>query len=182
MPPIGAAACPGWLAPGSRRCRAARSGRRGRCRRSPTGSSFVADLLAEALAHTGLTDPATGASLHFAPHDFRRMFITDAVLNGLPPHIAQVIAGHRDIGVTMGYKAVYPDEAITAHLAFIARRRALRPTEEYRQPTEEEWQQFLGRPRNCCHSSSVGCRYSSVGRNARRRAMKARCAVMASSG
>nr|WP_252980206.1 hypothetical protein [Mycobacterium riyadhense] len=37
-------------------------------------------------------------------------------------------------------------------------------------------------PRNCCHSSSVGCRYSSVGRNARRRAMKARCAVMASSG
>lgn len=101
-------------------------------------------MLAEALAHTGLTDPATGASLHFAPHDFRRMFITDAVLNGLPPHIAQVIAGHRDIGVTMGYKAVYPDEAITAHLAFIARRRALRPTEEYRQPTEEEWQQFLG--------------------------------------
>ena len=72
------------------------------------------------------------------------MFITDAVLNGLPPHIAQVIAGHRDIGVTMGYKAVYPDEAITAHLAFLARRRALRPTEEYRQPTDEEWQQFLG--------------------------------------
>ncbi|WP_168209573.1 hypothetical protein [Mycobacterium helveticum] len=72
------------------------------------------------------------------------MFITDAVLNGLPPHIAQVIAGHRDIGVTMGYKAVYPDEAITTHLAFIARRRALRPTEEYRQPTDEEWQQFIG--------------------------------------
>jgi hypothetical protein len=59
-------------------------------------------------------------------------------------HIAQVIAGHRDIGVTMGYKAVYPDEAITAHLAFIARRRKLRPTEEYRQPTDEEWQQFIG--------------------------------------
>ena len=35
----------------------------------------------------------------------------------------------------MGYKAVYPDEAITAHLAFVTRRRALRPTEEYRQPT-----------------------------------------------
>lgn len=118
--------------------------RRTRAEHRSLGGSFVADLLDEALAHTGLTDPATGASLHFAPHDFRRMFITDAVLNGLPPHIAQVIAGHRDIGVTMGYKAVYPDEAITAHLAFIARRRALRPTEEYRQPTEEEWQQFLG--------------------------------------
>ena len=101
-------------------------------------------LLDAALARTGLTDPATGGPLRFTPHDFRRMFITDAILNGLPPHIAQVIAGHRDINVTMGYKAVYPDEAIQAHLAFLARRRALRPTEEYRVPTDEEWQQFLG--------------------------------------
>ncbi|MBS4727445.1 site-specific integrase [Mycobacterium sp. SM1] len=106
--------------------------------------AFVSDLLDEALARTGLTGPATGEPLRFTAHDFRRIFITDAVLNGLPPHIAQIIAGHRDIGVTMGYKAVYPDEAITTHLAFLARRRRLRPTEEYRQPTDEEWQQFLG--------------------------------------
>lgn len=72
------------------------------------------------------------------------MFITDAVLNGLPPHIAQVIAGHRDINVTMGYKAVYPDEAIQAHLAFLGRRRSLRPSDEYRVPTNEEWTEFLG--------------------------------------
>ena len=64
-------------------------------------------------------------------------------MNGLPPHIAQVIAGHRDINVTMGYKAVYPDEAIEAHRAFIARRRAPRPSEEYRTPTDEEWDEFL---------------------------------------
>ena len=91
-----------------------------------------------------LTEPATGQPLRFTPHDFRRLFITDAVLNGLPPHIAQVIAGHRDINVTMGYKAVYPDEAIQSHLAFLARRRDLRPTDEYRAPTDEEWQEFLG--------------------------------------
>ncbi|MGH3949909.1 MAG: tyrosine-type recombinase/integrase, partial [Pseudonocardiaceae bacterium] len=108
------------------------------------GRTFVTTLLDEALARTGLTDPATGQSLRFTAHDFRRIFITDAVLNGLPPHIAQIIAGHRDIGVTMGYKAVYPDEAITSHRAFLARRRALRPSEEYRQPTDEEWQEFLG--------------------------------------
>lgn len=118
--------------------------RRTRAEHRSLGGTFVASLLDEALAHTGLTDPSTDQPLHFTPHDFRRMFTTDVVLNGLPPHIAQVIAGHPDIGVTMGYKAVYPDEAITAHLAFIARRRALRPTEEYRQPTDEEWQQFLG--------------------------------------
>jgi integrase len=105
---------------------------------------LVATLLDEALAHTGLTDPATGGPLHYTPHDFRRIFITDAVLNGLPPHIAQVIAGHQDISVTMGYKAVYPEEAIKSYLAFLARRRAMRPSEEYRTPTDEEWAEFLG--------------------------------------
>lgn len=30
------------------------------------------------------------------------------------------------------------------HLAFLARRRSLRPNEEYRAPTDEEWQEFLG--------------------------------------
>jgi len=107
-------------------------------------AKLVADLLDAVLARTSLTDPAAGGSLRFTPHDFRRLFITDAVLHGLPPHIAQVIAGHQDISVTMGYKAVYPEEAIRSHLAFLARRRSLRPGEEYRVPTDEEWQQFLG--------------------------------------
>jgi len=104
----------------------------------------VGKLLSGALAHSGLIDPADGQPLHYTPHDFRRMFITDAILNGLPPHIAQVIAGHQDINVTLGYKAVYPDEAIQAHLAFLARRRSLRPSEEYRTPSDQEWQEFLG--------------------------------------
>src|SRR6266516_2850884 len=112
-----------------------------RTERSPQGS--IRAMLTAALADTGLTDPATGGPLRFTPHDFRRLFITDAILNGLPPHIAQVIAGHRDINVTLGYK-VYPDEAIQAHLAFLGRRRALRPSEEYRVPTDEEWTEFVG--------------------------------------
>jgi hypothetical protein len=106
-------------------------------------AATVRKILTAALARTGLTGPA-GAPLHYTPHDFRRMFLTDAIMNGLPPHIAQIIAGHRDINVTLGYKAVYPDEAIQAHLAFLARRRALRPTEEYRTPTDAEWEEFLG--------------------------------------
>jgi integrase len=106
-------------------------------------AATIRKILTAALARTGLTDPA-GAPLHYTPHDFRRMFLTDAIMNGLPPHIAQIIAGHRDINVTLGYKAVYPDEAIQAHLAFLARRRALRPTQEYRTPTDAEWEEFLG--------------------------------------
>ncbi len=44
----------------------------------------------------------------------------------------------------MSYNAIYPAEVIEAHRAFIARRRALRPSEEYRTPTSEEWDAFLG--------------------------------------
>jgi len=110
----------------------------------PITAQVIRDMLTAALAHTGLTDPTTGGPLRFTPHDFRRLFITDAILAGLPPHIAQIIAGHRDINVTLGYKAIYPEEAIAAHLAFLARRRALRPGEEYRVPTDAEWTEFLG--------------------------------------
>jgi hypothetical protein len=62
--------------------------------------------------------------------------LSTSFMSGLPPHIAQIIAGHQDINITLGYKAAYPEEAIQAHLAFLARRRALRPTDEYRTPTD----------------------------------------------
>jgi hypothetical protein len=117
--------------------------RRGGTELRPVSSGTVRNMLNAALGRTGLTDTA-GQPLIFTPHDFRRMFITDAIMTGLPPHIAQVIAGHRNINVTMGYKAAYPEEVITHHQAFIARRRALRPTDEYRTPTDEEWEEFLG--------------------------------------
>jgi hypothetical protein len=107
-------------------------------------SGAIRNMLNAALAASPLTDPTSNGPLRFTPHDFRRIFITDAIMSGLPPHIAQIIAGHQDINVTLGYKAVYPEEAIQAHLAFLARRRALRPSEEYRVPTDEEWTEFLG--------------------------------------
>jgi integrase len=102
----------------------------------------IRKLLIRVLAATGLTT-AEGDPLRFSPHDFRRVFVTDAIMNGLPPHIAQIICGHKTIDTTMGYKAVYPAEVIEAHRAFIARRRATRPSQEYRTPTDAEWDAFL---------------------------------------
>jgi hypothetical protein len=111
--------------------------------RRPLSPASVRRWIRDALTAAEITD-AAGKPLVFTPHDFRRIFATEAIMNGMPPHIAQLILGHKDITTTMGYKAVYPDEAIAAHRAFIARRRALRPPEEYRTPTESEWQEFLG--------------------------------------
>ncbi len=40
-------------------------------------------------------------------------------------------------------EAIYSEDVVAHHRAFIARRRALRPGEEYRDLTPEEWDQFL---------------------------------------
>ena len=72
--------------------------------------------LDHALTAIGIKD-AGGRPLRYTFHDFRRLFITDAIMHGMPPHIAQLVAGHRDINTTMGYKAVYPEEVINGHRA-----------------------------------------------------------------
>ncbi len=109
----------------------------------PVTPTALRKYLDHALAAIGVKD-AVGNPMRYTFHDFRRIFITDAILHGMPPHIAQLVAGHRDINTTMGYKAVYPQETIDGHRAFITRRRALRPAEEYRTPTDAEWAEFLG--------------------------------------
>lgn len=109
----------------------------------PLAAATIRKWITAALEGTGITD-ASGQPLAFKPHDFRRIFATDAIMNGMPPHICQLLMGHSSITTTMGYKAVYPEEAISGHRAFIARRREQRPSEEYRSPTDSEWEEFLG--------------------------------------
>jgi hypothetical protein len=54
------------------------------------------------------------------------------------PHIK-----HALLDTTMGYAAIYPEDVIAHHRAFIARRRTERPSEEYRDLTAGEWDEFL---------------------------------------
>jgi hypothetical protein len=116
---------------------------RRRLENRPVAETSLRKYLDHALTALGVKD-TSGHPMRYTFHDFRRLFITDAIMHGMPPHIAQLVAGHRDINTTMGYKAVYPEEVINGHRAFLARRRALRPSEEYRTPTDQEWAQFLG--------------------------------------
>jgi hypothetical protein len=76
------------------------------------GGPAIRELISDALTSTGITD-ASGKPLRFVPHDFRRIFITDAIMHGMPPHIAQLVAGHRYIGVTLGYKPSTPRRSST---------------------------------------------------------------------
>ncbi|GAB2448318.1 tyrosine-type recombinase/integrase [Nocardioides hungaricus] len=106
-------------------------------------SSYVVKLLDE-LVTIAMIANNDGTSAKFSPHDFRRIFATEAVASGLPVHITAKILGHDSIATTQTYVAVYDRDVIEHHRAYIARRRALRPSQEYREPTDSEWDEFLG--------------------------------------
>ena len=98
-------------------------------------------LLNETTHRAGLTN-AAGQPLQYTPHDFRRLFATEAVTGGLPVHIAAKILGHHNLATTQSYLAVFQDELIRSYRAFLDKRRAVRPEAEYREPTDQEWQDF----------------------------------------
>lgn len=107
----------------------------------PITRSYIRECLVATSQAARIT--AAGQSLEWRPHDFRRIFVTDAIRSGLPPHIAAKVCGHSTVDTTMGYAAIYPEDVIAHHRAFIARRRAERPSEEYRDLTAQEWDAFL---------------------------------------
>jgi len=104
--------------------------------------SAALSLLNRIVVASGLIHP-DGVAVRFTPHDFRRIFATEAVASGLPVHIAAKLLGHESLNTTQGYVAVYDRDVIEHHRAFIARRRTLRPSQEYRDVTDEEWDEFL---------------------------------------
>ena len=81
------------------------------------GAGAVQRLLSNTLQRAGLRDNA-GELLRFTPHDFRRMFATDAVAGGLPAHIAAKLLGHRSLATTQAYLAIFDEELIRAYRAF----------------------------------------------------------------
>jgi len=108
------------------------------------------DVISPARVRRMLTDLAIraaivdvdGTPLRFTPHDFRRIFATETVNSGLPIHIAAKLLGHLDLNTTQGYVAIYPEEVIRHYRRFVDQRRARRPSEEYREPTDTEWAEF----------------------------------------
>jgi integrase len=78
----------------------------------------------------------------FTPHDFRRLFATDLVNNGLPIHIGAALLGHLNLQTTRGYVAVFNEDVVRHYQEFLGRRRSTRPDDEYRDVTEHEWGEF----------------------------------------
>ncbi|MCA1694215.1 MAG: site-specific integrase [Actinobacteria bacterium] len=78
----------------------------------------------------------------FTPHDFRRLFATELVNNGLPIHIGAALLGHLNLQTTRGYVAVFNEDVVRHYQECLGRRRGTRPGDEYRDVTEQEWTEF----------------------------------------
>ena len=106
--------------------------------RSPTST---AKLIRTACEEVAARHPQFDG-LKFTPHDFRRLFATDLVNNGLPIHIGAALLGHANLQTTRGYVAVFDEDVVRHYQLHLTRRRQLRSKDEYRDATDAEWQEF----------------------------------------
>jgi site-specific recombinase XerD len=109
----------------------------------PRVLSFAAirEMLQRTCAELAHSNPAF-EDVAFTPHDFRRLLATDLVNSGLPIHVGAKLLGHLNIQTTQSYVAVFEEDMVRHYQDFLARRRALRPADEYRAPTDDEWDEF----------------------------------------
>ena len=81
--------------------------------------------------------------LTFSAHDFRRIFTTELVNNGLPIHIGAAVLGHLSLETTRGYVAVFNEDLIRHYQGFLGRRRQLRArSRSTGRPPTHEWTEF----------------------------------------
>lgn len=105
------------------------------------GAVGINQILRRACEQLAQTNPAF-EGLTFTPHDFRRIFATDLVNSGLPIHIGARLLGHINLQTTQGYVAVFEEDTVRHYQSFLAKRRQLRPQEEYGNVPDTEWVEF----------------------------------------
>jgi Phage integrase family len=109
--------------------------------RSVIGAGTVVNMLKRRCNQLAELHPSF-RTIRFTPHDFRRIFATELVNSGLPIHIGAVLLGHLNVQTTRGYVAVFDEDVVRHYSAFLADRRMLRPVDEYREATRDEWAEF----------------------------------------
>ncbi len=93
-------------------------------------SATLYRLIAGVLALAGLTH-AAGQPLHYTPYNFRRIFASEAVGNGLLAHIVSRLPGHKNINTnTQAYMAIFDEQLVRSYRSFLDARRAQRPEAE----------------------------------------------------
>lgn len=110
-------------------------------RRAVMSPMAIGRLISDRCEHLATVHPRF-AGIAFTPHDFRRLFATEVVNNGLPIHIGAALLGHLSVETTRGYVAVFNEDLVRHYQGFLDRRRTQRPADEYRPATDAEWTEF----------------------------------------
>jgi integrase len=110
-------------------------------RRRVISAPHLANVISKVIQRAGIKG-TDGEPVSLTTHDFRRVFATEAVAGGLPVHIVAKLLGHESLTTTEAYTAIYPEDVVRHFRGFITRRRAMRPAEEYRDPSDTEWEEF----------------------------------------
>jgi hypothetical protein len=92
-------------------------------------------------------------------------------------HITAKILGHDSIATTQTYVAVYDQDVIEHHRAYITRRRALRPSQEYREPTDRSGMSSLDTSLNASSNSAHADVRMAPAANTNTPASAAQCSV-----
>jgi integrase len=118
----------------------------GRTRPHMIGRSSIRAALKELSRKAGARRH-DGSPLDIAPHDCRRVFASEHLNNGTPPHVIRALLGHERLDTVMIYAKLYPGTLVEEYRRHVRGvYQAIHGPEVLRAPTTAEWQEL---ERNC---------------------------------
>lgn len=111
----------------------------GRTRPEVIGRSTIRDSLAGLSKRAG-SKHYDGTPLLISPHDCRRVFASEHLNNGTPPHVVRALLGHERLDTVMIYAKLYPQTLIEEYRRHVhGVYQSLYGEEGIKVPTEEDW-------------------------------------------
>jgi integrase len=114
----------------------------GRTRPQMIGRSTIRAGLKDLSIKAGATRH-DGNPLNISPHDCRRVFASEHLNSGTPPHVIQALLGHERLDTVMIYAKLYPGTLVEEYRRHIRGvYQAIHGPEVLRAPSEAEWQEL----------------------------------------
>lgn len=111
----------------------------GRTRPHMIGRSTIRAGLVE-LSRQASARRHDGTPLDIGPHDCRRVFASEHLNNGTPPHVLRALLGHERLDTVMIYAKLYPGTLIEEYRRHVRGvYQAVHGPEVLRAPTADEW-------------------------------------------
>ncbi len=111
----------------------------GRTRPHVIGRTTIREMLA-GISHRAGARAHDGQPLLVHPHDCRRVFASEHLNNGTPPHVLQALLGHERLDTVMIYAKLYPGTLVDAYRRHVrGLYRSVHGDDALRAPTPDEW-------------------------------------------